>query len=94
MRDSFDSKVTTTPERETSCSDLFSVSDFNVNNDSKMESYLFKTPGSKKKPGSWQKRWFVMKSTAIYYYKQPKVSLRSFFYILILIFKIGLKRGW
>ena len=42
------------------------------------EGYLYKTPGSKKKPGNWQRRWFVLRGNFLFYFKQPKVRIFNF----------------
>ena len=49
-----------------------SINNLENSNTNIREGYLWKTPGSKVKPGNWQRRWFVLTSNSILYYKAPK----------------------
>ena len=53
--------------------DFFFDSYFEVES-SALEGFLWKTPGTKKKPGNWQKRWFVLKGSTVLYYRNVKVN--------------------
>ena len=58
--------------------------DFDYNQDK--TGFLYKAPGYKKKPGGWQRRWFVLQCDTLHYYKQQKVNYDFFFSIYLFIY--------
>lgn len=74
-----------TPSPAISTSSERSESPFDVieHHDAIQTGYLFKTPGKRETPGSWQRRWFILTSKRIIYYKNHVCGLLDLLFILI-----------
>lgn len=72
LRDSTNSASSITPS---SYQDEILFSDFDCDSPIETKGFLWKSPGSKKGPGHWQKRWFVIRKNLVMYFRYKTVSI-------------------